>query len=323
MLAVVVVAVIAIQMAFTIVTDRRRATKLAQIETPPSIAAYQQLAAEFAGKRTSAPLSEGNSDEMAGTPVFSGNPADTIAAYDDLFSRFAQVREDNNLTLPEGTAKWSDTNLGILAEFLLANRELIEEIRRTAERGGPVYPIDLSEGLGIELPHLMHMVYLSRLLYADAVVMAGEGRHSESVASVIAGMQLGDALANEPVILSQQHRIWLYRHMYEAVESSIHVGDLTPELMSRLLDQVDSADNRLAFAESFVGDQMLGSQYIADIGEGKQRFYLGGDGVGRFLQGIYGSVVGTPWRNVDESMFIDIMSRARNLAELPYYEAHP
>jgi len=316
-LLVVVVAVVVIQVALTAATDRHRSAKLAQIETPPSIAAYQQLAAEFAGKKSSAPVSESKTHDTAEEPVFLGNPVDMIAAYDDLFTRFAQARTDESLLpLRKAPAKWSDTDLANLAEFLLANRQLIEEIRRTAERGGPVYPIDLSEGIGIELPHLMHMVYLARLLCADAVIMDGQGRYSESVASVIAGMQLGDALANEPVIVSQQRRHHIYRIMYEAVERSIHVDNLTPELISRLLDHVDGADNRLAFAESFAGDQILGSQYFTEIGEGKEQY-------GGFLGRIYGSVVGTPWRNVDESMFIDIMSRARNLAELPYYEAHP
>jgi len=131
----------------------------------------------------------------------------------------------------------------------------------------------------------------------------------------------------------------VYGIMNDAIQQSGRGGELPPELVSELLAHADHADNRVAFAECFSGEQVLGLQAFADIrtGEIDAPDLLGvGGNEGPFsatttfgqiarpaFAWLYTSPLGSPWVNMDESAYADIMTRVETAGELPYYEAHP
>jgi hypothetical protein len=94
--------------------------------------------------------------------------------------------------------EWTAEEKSQVAEFMLANQDIVREIRSMAARGAPVYPLDLAKGLQVELPHLARVRSCARLLRQDAIVKAMQGNKAEAVEDMIAGMRLGDALRPNP-----------------------------------------------------------------------------------------------------------------------------
>jgi hypothetical protein len=235
-------------------------------------------------------------------------------------------------------SEWSDPERSEVAGFLDANQELVYEIRRMADRGGPVYPIDFSKRSENQVPHLSGMLSCARLLRADAVAKAGNGNKSEAVENIIAGMKLGDALVPEPVFVSQLARISIYGIMNDAVQKCMHGSDISPELTRRLMAHVAGADHRRAFAESLVGEQYNGVRMFSDVRAGEWVVWqMDGitqaspspvmRGIGRiaesaFLNLYYGRF-GGPWMNLDEATFVESMTRLVGAAGKPYYKAVP
>lgn len=97
-------------------------------------------------------------------------------------------------------------------------QELLEELREAAEildietrvqvvREAVAYPrfdVGLDYDLGFELvvPHVWSMRHLARLLNAQAVLRAAEGRWKEAYEILAVSLQLGELLAEEPLLIS-------------------------------------------------------------------------------------------------------------------------
>ena len=338
-LAVVVVAVIAVQVVFTAATDRTRRARLARFEEPASVEAYRQLAAEMAGTKPTGPVSTPEPKESVQDSTFPPDAAEIVADFEQLFIEIGKGWADPSAMDVEDVLKkdsrlWTESEWELAAQFVAVRQDLVRQIRAMAARGGPAYLLDLSQGYAVDLQHLSKLRIGTWLLRLDAIIKASEGNYTEAVEDVIAGMQLGDVLAPEPVLLSQLVRIGEYGLMYDTVQESFHVEDMPPELIAKLFDHIDRADNRHAFAQSFAGEQMTGMQLFSDIRSGKEipteiRFtpFPETTTIGQFVKPVvdrmYAGPVGEPLRNMDESKYTEIMSRTAAAAELPYYEALP
>ena len=308
-LAVVVVVVIVVQMAFTIATGRRRRAKISQINIPESIVAYQELASD--------PGTESELQAARQPTIFPQNASEIMAEY-------ARAFEHMQALLLEKMAGrgWSQSGIAY------AHPDLIAELRRVAALGGPIYPLDFSNGLDMKMPHLRNVRIAAGLLCAAATIQLAEGNYDEAVHDLIACMQLGDALAQEPVLESQRSRIECHGRAYYVVRQYIDGGDMPPELLAELIGYTSHADNGHAFAESLRGELMMGLQLFSDLQSGDERLYDGKRRSGRIdhleqsaLSWFYGSPFGQPLMNIDERAYADMMSRAADAAELPYYEA--
>jgi hypothetical protein len=338
-LAVVIIAIVGVQMMFAAVTARRRDARLAQIKRPDSMIAYEQLAAEMPGRETAGSARQPERK----MPVFPKNAADTIVAYEGLHQQV--LDEWGGDVCPPGyeealnrnSDKLTEGELAAIFEAVREREKLIQQIRELAAQGGPVYPLDFSLGMHIELSHLAEMRAFARLLALDAILHADEGDYAGAVDDIIAGMQLGDALAGEPVIISQLVRFAVYGIMTENIQQCFHGDDLSAEQMSRLQAQLDQADNRHASAESFIGEQMMITQTFSEFRAGEhtdiltRKSFLFDDGttLGQLTKPIRPLLVRSyvpvmaPRLNMLESAVMDLMGRAAVAAELPYYQARP
>jgi hypothetical protein len=257
--------------------------------------------------------------------------------------------------------EWTTSEKSTLREYLAANQDLIRQIRHAAARGGPVYPLDFSDLSETGLPHLFALVtdhpetelpqfftlpICAGLLNADAGIKAAEGDNVEAVEDIIAGMRLCDALKYEPFINCQLLRINIYESLYDTLQDCFNGADLSPELTLKLMPHVAEADNRHAFTESLRGELYWGIQFFADLRTGDRsalelwpQEFEWGQPIGAvtpanltdklrhfgesFLAGLFTSPVGSPWLNMDEEAYVDLMTRTISAMELPHYEAMP
>jgi len=326
-LAVPVVFVVGIYVVWIFATERQRSAKLAQVKKPATIEAYEELVDELYGTGSTVPILQPGTQADAGE--FAGFPEDweyILEGYRYLFG-LLQAREvamdaETVDILRKEFHDRTDAEQSKVADYLRANQDFVQEIRNMAERGGPVYPLDFSKGLEIELPHLASLRQCARLLREDAIAKAAAGNYTEAVEDVIAGMKLGDALAQESILLPQLVRIAIYWIMNAAVEDAFDEGKLSPELARAIIARVAEADNRQAFAESMAGERHMGLMLFSEIRTGLS------DSVSSFagemaFERFYGNPVARPILNRDEAAYADIMNRTVVAALLTYHEAAP
>jgi len=307
----VIVLAIAVWTALTISDVRRRNSPVELIEMPVSVVAYERLAAELdvSGDST---VDLGLSVEIEPT-LFSSDAADIVAGYDRLFARIEELQERDDVPPHNDPARWAENDIEQIAAFLRANPDLIEQIRQMAERGAPVYPIDLSRGAETELPHLGPIRDCAGWLRADAAVRVRQADYSEAVEDVMAGMRLGDALAPEPLVISQLVRIAVCGVMIDTIERYLIAGDLSSDHVQQLIYCIGRADNRDAFADAMATEAYMGSKFFADRRES----------AGGLFNMLYTSAIGRYWLNRDEELYFRTMNQMADVARRPYYEARP
>jgi hypothetical protein len=272
--------------------------------------------------------------------LFNGTPedwAETVDGYDRLLVHEQAVSASIDMELDEilyqkEPGEWTAEEKAKVADFMLANQDVVREIRSMAVRGAPVYPLDLSQGSQIQLPHLSKLRSCARLLRHDAIVKAMQGNKAEAVEDIIAGMKLGDALVPEPLLITQLLRIAIYGIMNQTVQDCFDGGDLPPRLIRQLIDHMAQADHHRAFADAMAGELYTQLSAFSDMRTGKvSTVQMAAAGQGstseviseRIFLSLYGSPLGRPLMNMDEASYVDIMNQIVSAAELVYYRAAP
>ncbi len=341
-LVIVAAVVVAVQIAVQSVKEQNRAAEIARLKESTSIAAYEKLIADQTGSKPPGPVPNVDPQDAAQPAAFPQDAAESIAAYKRLYDEMLEKWGGDYLPqeaydiLKKSQDSWTDEEWATMVQIVNERRDLLDQLRALAGHGGPAYPLDFSKGIAMEMPHLAELRNGARLFRASAIVRAAEGNYSESVEDIVAGMQLIDALAQEPVLISQLVRFAMYGIMNDAVQQSFHGGDLSPEQVSQLLTQLDGADDREVLAQSMTGEQVMGLQTFSgirtpdDLREiwGEDPYFnetttLGQIAKRPLLLEFYSSPLGRPWLNMDADAYSEILSRAAAVAELPYYEARP
>ena len=102
--------------------------------------------------------------------------------------------------------------------FVRTNREALKAGRKATERSFSRYPVVLSAGMEIRLPHLGPVQTLTGSLILEAVEAAEQGDSDLASADLFAGIRVADSLAQEPVNLSVLVANSLYRMVAEGAE---------------------------------------------------------------------------------------------------------
>ncbi len=284
------------------------AAEPAQPEKPAPIAAYERIVAEMKGEPT-------DRQDPARFAPFSADALEIIAEYRQLFAEVEKQLDTREIgrildILDRDMREWTDGDKSQVTEFIAGNRHLIQEIRRVADKGGPVYPLDFSKGYEMELTHLAQLRSCARLLRASAFSKGMQGDHAAAIDDILTVMKLGDALSQEPVLISQLVRIAIYLIANTAINDYLDGADLSPEQAERLVTHLAKAGQRDALADSLVGELRMGQQVFSALRSGDQT------NIPKELD------LGPPGKS-DEETFVQIMQRFISAIRLPYHEALP
>jgi len=270
---------------------------------------------------------------QAQTPVVGDTQADTtgedtITGFKQLTGKMEAVEADPKwkeaLELVPGWDKWTEEERAKVIEFLNANRELISEIRRIADAGGPFAVLDYSKGFAMELSHLAKLRAYARLLAADAALASAHGDYGEMVKDLNAIMNLANAAGEEPILISQLVRIAITSILYTNVSQTVPADNLPPDMVRQLLQITDGAEGRSGFANTFSGEGLMGLEAFDDIRSGDvDSTGIPANGMDTFLMQLYGSFIARPFLYMDQEAYADIMGRMTDAMELPFYEAKP
>jgi len=332
-LFLVVMAAVAGFVALQMVSKARRSAAVARVGKPEAVRFYEALAARTGSTAATSDRATPEAAPSDGSPSAAEivSAAETLARYEAFWSRRYEALAGSaewghlvRLVIDRPVREWSEADRERLEELVEAHQDLIRELRELAELGGPVCPLDLSRGMEIELPHLAKLRDCARLLMADAQVKAASGDYSTAVADLAAGLHLVDALAPEPILLSQLIRMALCGVAMYSLQRTFAPGELPTASASQILRQLADMDHRDALAASLAGEMLFGLQFFSDLRAGSGASLLGEeDGAESVFAEVYANPLARLWFNRDQATYVETMERYLEAVPLPYHEAKP
>ena len=118
-------------------------------------------------------------------------------------------------------------------EIVSQNKEALALFRRAAMLKKSRYPVDLTQSVYSELPHLSPLKEIAQFLRIEALLHAQGNHQGEAVESIKAILGAGGSLAQEPVLMSQLVRIAICSIAVITTERVLNLVPLTePQLAS-------------------------------------------------------------------------------------------
>ena len=337
MVAVALVALLVVAtVGFQMVTDRNRDAAVARFKGSPAIERYRRTRSAEAKNVQAAPA-RGQSQSSSETPAPSTPPSESIAAFAEAFSKAkalqakSQWTESEQILVNKPAKEWTDEDWARAKSMMDEAHDLIHEIRRLAEMGGPAYELDFSKGIYMELPHLAQLRELARLLREDALVQTRGGNYGEAVEDIMAGMKLATALKDEPILISQLVRSAMDGIACQAAQEALPPEGISPDLARMLIEYAGRIGCREGFADSFSSEGFFGLDAFGKIRDGEIGYLFDmrsnlptppstWEQMGLRL---YGSAFARPLLNMDEEAYAETIARIGDASRLPYYEAKP
>jgi len=133
------------------------------------------------------------------------------------------------LTLAESNA---------VTKLLADNRAALEMLRQMPPSTNCRYPIDMSKGYAMLLPHLKYIKSSTQLLTLSAVQRSDSRDTSGALSDLEAGFRVIDSLANEPLMISRLVRIAGRATVLSGLERVLNQHTLTEPQLANLADRL-------------------------------------------------------------------------------------
>lgn len=225
-------------------------------------------------------------------------------------------------------SSWTEADWKRLNDFLSKHADLLAQIRAMASAEGPLYPLDFSQGYAMLLPHLSPTRNLARLLEAAAIARAHAGDYEGAAADILAGLQLGARLQEEPILISQLVNVAINSMMYETIANSFPEGQIPAAFAEELARRFHENDLSESFQATARGEEGFGLDFMTRIMEGGWSggadlfdMLAEGEGPGALGGYLYGTPLARPWQYLDIQAYGGIMDEYEATFSLPYYEA--
>ncbi len=153
-----------------------------------------------------------------------------------------------------------DPRIVALAEqFLKANAPALAKLHEASRlwdepSAGARYPADFEGGLDMDLPHVMRVRSLARLLCLEALIAAERGDGDRATAALVAAIGVGRSVQLEPTLVSQLVRVRSHALVTAALEETINRIELHATQVQRLTAALPDPDQHDHFARGLVGE---------------------------------------------------------------------
>jgi len=239
----------------------------------------------------------------------------------------AQEDPDLQELLKRPWSDWTDDDFRRLAEFLGPHEDLLDEIRRLARLGEPVYHVDLSKGYEAELSHLAALRSMARLLSRDAALRVRAGDLEGALENYRAIVGLSETLVEEPIIISQLVRIAMTGVMFESMGSLLPPGQVSPDEARAFVEETAELYHREALVNAFLTEGAFGIDFMDGLREGTSYFDPSGSSPPE-VRGLLGLLYQTPIvggviLDADQGNFAEYIERLSVAADNSYYEIAP
>jgi hypothetical protein len=203
-----------------------------------------------------------------------------------------------------------------IAQHLEANKKAFELLHEAAGIEECRYPVDMTDGHAVLLPHLDKTNHIARLLRLEALHHAQRGEGEQAADSMAALLGLGRSLANEPILISYLVEHACDTRAVKSLEETLSIIALPEGQIVEPAAALEQAENAEAMRRAFVGEacSMHGAFQKA---AGELGAYRGVPGIPRPLTVLYST---TGLLDLDDAACLKIMRDVIEASEKPLIE---
>jgi hypothetical protein len=331
------------------ITSRQREQATLALKKPEALEHYEQLSLP---KQSRSP--ERKTPQVQPQALENEHPDEKLAAWGHLLTRWERFMANKSddgwhgvlVTLgidnEHGTVEKGKSPKQLSPEewtrietCLSREQDLVREILEVAPLGGPVCAFDFTCWPFPAVTHHLPLFQMCAFLVWDANVKIRAGEKEAAINNLLGGMQLGNALIEEPLLFSQYGRMAaIYRQVGWGLREGFEPGQIPSGLLQQVLNELGGADMHKAFADGLRSECFIRLRAnAAQAGAGqKARGVVDMDRgaparlktlTGSWLLRAYASPLGAPWFDADQAVFAAAIERLATAAEQPYYRAKP
>lgn len=185
--------------------------------------------------------------------------------YEEAFKAKKEIpgAEDVYVTISKEQAdapqpvSFSDGLRKAIREYLEANADRLRLLHDAAKHPVSRFPLDLSKGAQLELPHLGKLRDASRLLQLEAFVAVEDGDPERAVQAILAAMAGADTLRSEPLVISQLVRCACQGIVFDTVKRVLSTAAFNDDQLARLSPAFQRTENPEMLPRMFAVERAL------------------------------------------------------------------
>jgi hypothetical protein len=212
-------------------------------------------------------------------------------------------------------AKQRGVSLDQVRQALAGTEETAALTRQAAAMPRCAFPVDWDAGTEALFPHLGPLRSLARLLAAEAIVAARDGKPAEAVANLRAIQSMAQHIGQEPVLISQLVQYACLSTGQSGLRRILGESSLGEAECREIADALAGVDVHTPFARAVEGERSFGL-WIFDAVRRRPLILMDeGNDAFRVLAKL--RVIGEPLLKQDELFYLRQMSRCVTLAKEP------
>ena len=223
--------------------------------------------------------------------------------------------------------KWSEKEIPAVRRLLEKNEETLNLLREATKLEKCSFPLDYSKGFEMPLPHLAQFRNCARLLAADALIKAMDGKTDEALSSCQVGLRMGKALQDSPLVISLLVRNATDSIILTALEEILSKSnDVSQDVCYALLEELEGDEEGCpALARAFESECCFAldtwrrtqedPSYLEKLGGAtleKQFKEAGMKSVEEYT---------SRYLEKDQLCYLRLMKKAISLCQMPYYKS--
>lgn len=209
----------------------------------------------------------------------------------------------------------------LIRQVLLTNLDTLELLHKAAQRPASRFPIDLSKGFEVELPHISILRRNANLLVL-AVQEAAETGDAETVhQSLMDLLAISQTLRNEPLHISQAVRAYMVSDFFGALNRALNRMSLSENICLSLAEAIAALESPECMIRALAGERCCTLDVILYSSQRAGQQWRGSliEGIppeGRRWADIAASALG--FRDIDALYAVDILNQTMAFAALPF-----
>lgn len=320
LLVTVVAVVVGVHQVMLRLAQQGRDATVASLETPAPIRFYEELNADTADTVSSFETEATPDVPTASGPC--GSRKAIVAAWIGLFEEAAQWNDTELRTFDFDSSE--ETPFDTLGEEVKTMEDYFERVRALAPCGGPLYPLQFPEFHLEGSPYEEGRNDVLKLLLGGVFVAAHQDDAPKAIANFIAILQIADALALEPALLSQSTRYRVYDQVREAYLKCYGDAVLPPDLLARLSAHLAQAHHREGLYNGVAAQPRYTVAFFASWHAETFAEAAAGRGYqGATQSAIWNSPLCEPLFLEDERSAVEYWKRIAAVPNAPFYEIQP
>lgn len=148
---------------------------------------------------------------------------------------------------------WNDVR-----RMLAENRGAFPLVEQALARPKCQFPVNWEAGFDATFPHYGPLRRLTRLLAADAIIQAHDGRMDKAVHSIDLSLRIGKSIPDDPTVISSLVQVAMIKSSTNALRHVLTYRNISEAQANRLHHLLESIDTGPGFVRAMQGERVCG-----------------------------------------------------------------